>query len=397
MYLKWLKLIKTKNTLKKIYKKYGYFIIKNVYSYFYKNNKLKEENKIITFLLKIIKNKKILFLVKKNLTKKIKIHKLKLKKRKRKFKFPKLKLITLTKTLHSKKKKINKLLYFLKYFLIFKKRFTRLFNLSKIKSRLSKRRFFKKKIKIKKIIKYFKKNKNNFDRSKNINLAHVDYFFNKQRRYKKLDRLHDIKKKYIRYLDNNRSIYKIHKYRSKHNFKFIKRHIRSISSLSIKTRFHMYEYSLRNIALKLRYAYTYRNANMFVQGGFIFLNGEQETNPLKFIHKGDMIELVFSKFIFKLKKKIKKKIYISMRKYKKYNWKTLKNKVEKNKRRLRISRFGEKILHYKSKLTKSFQIDFRTMTFMLINHLNVRKDTSYLNKKTLPIYLLKLLNWKLTT
>lgn len=70
----------------------------------------------------------------------------------------------------------------------------------------------------------------------------------------------------------------------------------------------------------------------------------------------------------------------------------LKNKVEFEERKIRIFRFASKILHYKNKISNAFQFDYRTLTFLLIKDLNVCKDISYLTKKILPIYLLKLLN-----
>lgn len=299
--------------------------------------------------------------------------------------------------LKSKKIKFRDLLYFLKYFLVFRKYHNNLINLSKVKSNLSKRKLFLKKTKARKLYRYFLDTKDSIRKFKHVGITNVDFYFIRDMRFFRLLRLYDIKKKYIRYLNNNRSIYGFYKYRLKHSYKFIKRHIRSLSILDIKSRAHKYEFSLRNISIKLKYAFTYRNADIFVKSGFIFLNGYQNTNPHQYIYKGDIIELIFSNFIFKLKKITQKNLNMSMRKFKKYNWRFLRNKVDIEKRKLRLSRFSEKILNYKLKLTKVFQFDYRTMSYSIVNNINPRKDLSYLNKKILPIYLLKLFNWKLIT
>lgn len=398
MNLIWLKKIKTKKILKNIYKKYNNNILKTIiiknYNYL---NFLLNTNFINNCILKIFKFKKFYTIIKKILKKKILKKKIKLKlKKRRKLKFKK-RFKTMFLSLKSKKKKINELIFFLKYFSVLRKRQSKIFNLSRVKSRLSKKKFFLKKFKAKKFFKYFIKRYRQlkYKKKRFINLINLDLYFIRNKRFFRLHRLYDIRKKYIRYLNNNRNIYKFYKFRIKHNFKFIKRHIRSIAALNIKSRIHMYEFSLRNLALKLKYAYTLRNASMFVKGGFIFLNGLQELNPFKYIYKGDVIELIFSKFILKLKYKIKKKLNISMRRFKRYNWRTLKNKVNPEKRRIRISRFSEKILNYKIKLTKLFQFDFRTLSYSMVLDLNYKKDLTYLNKKILPIYLLKLFNWKI--
>lgn len=291
--------------------------------------------------------------------------------------------------LKSKKEKIIDLLYFLKYFLIFRKYFKKLSYLSTVQTDLSKKDLFLKDIKSKKIFDYFiyKKNKRKY-----LNIAYIDFFFTQNTRFSQLPKLYDIRKKYIKYLNNNRKIYSYFKYRTKYNYNFIKRHIKTISILDIKSRVHKYEFSLRNIAIKLKFAYTFRTADIFIKSGFIFLNGFQTLNPKQFLYKGDSVELIFSKFLFKFKKKIDKKIDKSMRLFKKYSWKHS-NNIEEKKNSL--FRFSEKTFNFNIKLTKIFQFDYRTMSFFIINDINPKKDISFLTKKILPLYLLKLLNWKL--
>jgi hypothetical protein len=319
------KKLRLKKKIIKFYKKINFKFINLLNIFFFKNseNLIKKTNysnfflkiffyiKYINLIIKTIKNKKFFkFLQNPKI------------RNKKKFKYKyseKIKFII--NLLKSKKSKIKNLLFFIKYFSVLRKRQSRIFNLSRVKARLSKRKFFKKKIKKRKIAKYFFQmfKKLKFKHKKYINLINLDFYFIRNKRFFRLHRLYDIRKKYIRYLNNNRSIYKFYKFRIKHSFKFIKRHIKSITNLNIKDRIHFYEFSLRNIAIKLKYAFTLRNAKLFTQAGFIFLNGHQELNPFKYIYKGDIIELPFSKFILKLKKKIKKKMFTSMRKYKKYN------------------------------------------------------------------------------
>jgi len=404
LYIKWALKVKKNKLLKKIIKKFNYSILCIMFKSI--GNKDMSYKDYMFFFYKV---SFFIILLKKNINrikKKLKIKKIKkfflLKKYKKKLKkFRKLKKIKkinkLIMCLKNNKFKVNYLIFFLKYFSIFRRRDSKIFMLAKLKARLSKKFFFKKKYKLKKFKNYFLKQCSNskLNQKKHIDMANLQTIFDTPKRFDRLHRLYDIKKKYIRYLSNNRSLYKINKFRCKHNFKFIKRHIRAVSTLSINSRVHMYEFSLRNIIIKLKYAYTYRNSSFFIKSGFVFLNGKQELNPFFFLYKGDLIELIFSKFIFKLKKKIKKKLKISMRNYKRYNWRMLKHKVEFNTRKIRISRFADKILHYKNKISRIFQFDFRTLTFFLIDKLNSKKSLSYLNKKTLPLYLLKLFNWKL--
>lgn len=230
---------------------------------------------------------------------------------------------------------------------------------------------------------------------RSIDLVKVDLFFDDNRRYDRLPLMYNIKRKCRKYLNNNRNIYKMYKFKKKQKYNFIKKHIKAISPLSIKSRVHMFEYSIRNVIIKLKYAYTYKNSNIFIKCGFVFLNGKQEFNQLKFMYKGDYLELIFSNYIIKLRYKISKKLKNSMFKYKRYNWKSLKNKVESSTRNIRLSRFSLKLLHYRDKISNIFQFDYRTLTFILIDEIEPKKDLSYLNKKILPIYLLKLFNWKL--
>lgn len=70
----------------------------------------------------------------------------------------------------------------------------------------------------------------------------------------------------------------------------------------------------------------------------------------------------------------------------------LKNKVEFFERKIRIFRFAEKIFHFKNKITNSVQFDYRTLTFFIVKDLSIKNDISYLTKKILPTYLIKLFN-----
>lgn len=81
----------------------------------------------------------------------------------------------------------------------------------------------------------------------------------------------------------------------------------------------MHEYSIKNFIIKLKYAFTFRNSKNLIKAGLVYLNGFQTLNQNNYIFKGDYVELLYCKFILKLKNKIKKKLLISMRKYKRYN------------------------------------------------------------------------------
>ena len=70
----------------------------------------------------------------------------------------------------------------------------------------------------------------------------------------------------------------------------------------------------------------------------------------------------------------------------------LKNKIAYDVRKVRIYRFADKVFGYKNKMSNLFQTDFRTLSFFIVRELNYKKDLSYLNKKLLPLYLLKLFN-----
>ena len=228
---------------------------------------------------------------------------LKLKKKPRRFKFKRTIRILKKKKLYfykNYKDKItnyNSLLYFLKYFITLKRNSFRLNIIARHKAKKKKKLFIK--------TKYSHKNK--IYLMKQLNLA-----FNYSKRYDSRTKIHDIKKKYVSYLLHSRNLYKIHKLRTKHNFTFFKRHFRAIASLNINNRLNFYESSIKNLIIKLKYAYTIKLSELFIKSGFIFLNGYQESNPNKFLILGDFFEIIYSKFIFKYKLKVKKKIKKTM-------------------------------------------------------------------------------------
>ena len=297
--------------------------------------------------------------------------------------------------IESKKKKLINIIYFLKYYIAFRKRTVKLLNIAKPRARLDKKKKFKKSFFLKKLYNHILRKKNY--KKKHIILNFLNLSYTQKKRFDRLNRLYDIKKKYVRYLQNNRNLYKLLNYKIKFNKQFIRRHIRSISNLSIKDRFLLYHNTISNIILKLKFAYSFKTAEFFIKTGFVFINGYQELNKNKFLKKFDFLEIIFSKFILNFKIKLKKKIKKSIRKYKKYNWRMIKNKVEYNERKIRIQKFAKRIYNFKLKIANTYQIDFRTLSCCYIKDFNYKKDHSIFIKKIIPLYLIKLLNWKIIT
>ena len=213
--------------------------------------------------------------------------------------------------------------------------------------------------------------------------------------YSTITKLYDIKKKYIRYFINNRLLYKINGFKNKQNKKFYKNHFRFISSVDIKSRLSFFENSLKNWIIKFKYSYSIKTSKFFIGSGFLFLNGFQEINYNKLFSIGDFIELTHSHltYIFKsvILNKIQKNIWI----YKKHIFK--KNKLQElnSNKKLQIFKICKIFFTFKSKLIKNYEIDFKTLSIIYLSNYNFKNNISYYNKKSTPLYYLKLLNWRI--
>nr|YP_004841710.1 Ymf76 [Ichthyophthirius multifiliis]AEL89252.1 Ymf76 [Ichthyophthirius multifiliis] len=342
---------------------------------------LKRKNKLNNFFKKKIisikkKFKRFFFKVKK------KINKLKLKQKK----------INFNLSIKNKKFKINQLIYFLKYFLLLRRKVHNSFKISKIKLSILRKNSRKLIRKLKFKNKYNKRTKQlkfRYNSMYSLNLKR------KTNKYYKIDKIYDIKKKYLRYFINNRRLYYLLKIKNKQTHKFFRNHFRHIGSLSIIDRLAFYELFLKNLIVKLKLSYSLQTSLYLIKSGFIFINGLQNTNKNTHIIYGDYIEFLYCNFMIKYKKKIKKKINKNVWLYKKYVFKKI--KIYEKPENLKTKRFklGNIFIYFKNNLYKNYQIDYRTLSIIFIKNLNFKYNITYFNKKYLPIYYLKLLNWKI--
>ena len=183
--------------------------------------------------------------------------------------------------------------------------------------------------------------KNNFMKLLNLNL-----YFSFDTRFDRVPKTYEIKKKYIKYLNTNRNLYKNFNLKKKQNIRFFKKHIPLVSKLSLKSRIHLFEYSLLSLILKLKYAYSNLSALFFIKSGLIFINGVQSFNWQRYLYKGDCLEFIYSTSFFKFNSIIKKKLDKSLRKYKKQNWKLTKNKVNFEKKYINLLKLSKRVFFF---------------------------------------------------
>lgn len=61
-------------------------------------------------------------------------------------------------------------------------------------------------------------------------------------------------------------------------------------------------------------------------------------------------------------------------------------------KRLKLTKIASKLIHFNDKISSIFQFDYRVLAYIIVGDIECKRDLSYLNKKILPIYLLKLFN-----
>jgi hypothetical protein len=193
------------------------------------------------------------------------------------------------------------IIYFLKYFLVLRKRLYNTVHLSKVK--LSMLRFNNKLL-----IKKLKSNLSNYNITKKIRFNILKNLNTNKKDFNTVTKLYDIKKKYIRYFINNRLLYKIYNFKNKQNSKFYKNHFRFISSVDIKNRINFFENTIKNWVIKFKHSYSIQTSKFFINSGLLFLNGFQEFNYNKLFEVGDYLEFAYSSLTYTLKRRIVKKI-----------------------------------------------------------------------------------------
>lgn len=275
-------------------------------------------------------------------------------------------------------------------YIIFKKRISLNFLKKKeqsLKKRIFKKKnlFFKKKYDIKILISrrfysIFKKRPENYKNFKNKQTG----FF--------------IKKFFLKTLYHNRKLFKLFFTLNK---KFRQKKLTKLIFKKSKKLFknHNNDYTLNNILLRCHFFFFHKDVLHFIKNNLVFVNGII-CNKLNYcLTTNDILQIPINKIYFNYlkvcKKFFRKKLaLIRYNTYKYYRKKHYQSKKYFRIKKRRTPNYNLLFIVFKLNTPKFLEVDFLTLTIVILKKLNLVDQSTYYLKKLLPVKLYTLYNYK---
>ena len=205
----------------------------------------------------------------------------------------------------------------------------------------------------------------------------------------------DLKKRLFFILKENRAILKDLFFTRFIRQKKITGFISFFKHFPLKKIIQFFEFSLFNILIQSHFLVFKKDILFFLKNGLIFVNGAPILNKFFSLSVGDRVQLILNNdyFLFfrnfnKILKSFNYKIRLSVRKL------FLKKKDLYKQKTTRTPQWVEKIIFNKQIIPKYLEVDFFTLTSVIIRYPNAIYENNFVFFKFLSYFNIRLYNWK---
>lgn len=205
----------------------------------------------------------------------------------------------------------------------------------------------------------------------------------------------DLKKKIFFLLKENRSIISNLFFSKFTRQKKITSFLSKFRHFSIKKIIKFFEFSLFNILIQSHFLIFKVDVAYFLKNGFVFVNGQSVLNKFFLLSVGDRVQIslnnhyyLFFRNFNKILKAFNYKIRLSMRKI------FLKRKDFYKQKSTRTPSWVDKVIFSKQVIPKYLEVDFFTLTCVLIRNVNSFYENNVVFLKFLSYFNIRLYNWK---
>ena len=157
-----------------------------------------------------------------------------------------------------------------------------------------------------------------------------------------------------------------------------------------------YEYNIVNVLLRAHFFIFWKDILSFIKNGFVYVNNISYKNINLNLNQGDLINISLNKISYKyiqfFKKSIKKNIFL----YKRNLWDFFKQKKKKNNvfKKKKTPIYINTLYLYKYNTPKYLEIDYITLTIVILKKFNFFKNNTYFLYKSFSYKLFSLYNFK---
>ena len=234
-------------------------------------------------------------------------------------------------------------------------------------------------------------NKINFNKN-NFNSSYKKFIFNKSQNItiKNLD----FSRKVKLIIKNNRSLFKTAFNINYNRIKPFNKFIKFLINLDIKSMFFNLEYNLENIILKSDFFFNKKDVIWFIKNGLISVNGFINKNESYVLKSFDKICIFYSSVYFDYYKKNLGFILNNSYKIKLKYWSITKNRFSSVNVKENYPLWIENYKFFKFDIPLFLEIDYISMSIVILNYNYNNKNFNYFNYKFISFYLSRLYNWK---
>lgn len=221
------------------------------------------------------------------------------------------------------------------------------------------------------------------------------FYKNKPKYYNDVNKFIDLKKRWYKVFTTNRNLFKFFSNSKKtKQFQLTRLFSKSLKKTT-KVSFLEKEFSLLNIIVRSKFVFTINEALFLIKNSFVFVNGFCVNDPQFLLKVSDTINIIFcKKYFFFWKTSFNQKLRLTYGVgYRLWRLNRFRNNFYKQSPTgipdwiFKISFFYEDVPSY-------IEIDYLTLTLMIIKYPKNYYNYNFYFTKFLSFYLLRLYNWK---
>jgi hypothetical protein len=173
------------------------------------------------------------------------------------------------------------------------------------------------------------------------------------------------------------------------------RYIKNLTKLSHVNFLYNFEYRLVNLLTRSSFFFNYNDCIWFLKNGLITLNGFPVSNPKKLLKPLEIVNIAYSNYYFFYYRYMLDNCISNLYKFNMKIWKINNRRVnKKSKVAENYPIWTYKYMYYKEDVPKFLEVDYISMTMVLLNYSFNKEYVDFYNIKFLNLYLNRLYNWK---
>lgn len=240
-----------------------------------------------------------------------------------------------------------------------------------------------------------KKKKLVFNNNNNYNFNYIKFKKNKTNKLNNFNnKFIDFKKKINLIFNQNRFLLrKILKVKFKRQYNFNK-YIKNLTKLNQLNFLHNFEYRISSLLVRSLFFYNYNDCIWFIKNGYVTIDGFVTNNYKKKIKPLQVVNILVNKYNYYyyrfMVNNCTANLYRFNSKIRKINF----HRFNKDGSIEKFSPWVFKYINYREDIPKFLEIDYISMSLIMLNYSFEKNFLDFYNIKFLNLYLNRLYNWK---